>query len=352
MGTIQPLKPAVPSIQPAQVTDAMLPPAPGAKHLLAQPASMVEVLGAAFGWEVQQLQLQRFQSPQSNHKKLDAEYPESIEDSVSKSALYLLFIWQCGERSTVRERETDKDIWYIHNFQFESCLARAVFRGCLTGCVGEGLVNAFGNQKNGKMLDKSHFPPEYGAEAETSKSLPQKYCNPFWTSWNCIVLVKAGPRCLAGEFGHGLSSLPEPQGQNQGALGWKSGRRLGIPRSSGIGIKRRCGRILKMGEIFFVFFQKVRSCTLYIIKAHHDDLAPIPPVLLQLWTTICNDYCNRIRLFSCLYYRGNDLWNEIQMIESLHARKHFLNSIVILITKNQDLNAIFAARWPMDISWT
>lgn len=128
----------------------------------------------------------------------------------------------------------------------------------------------------------------------------KKYCNPFWTSWNCIVLVKAGPRCLAGEFGHGLSSLPEPQGQNQGALGWKSRRRLGIPRSSGRGIKRRRGRILKMGEIFFVFFQKVRSCTLYIIKAHHDDLAPIPPVLLQLWTTICNDYCNRIRLFSCL----------------------------------------------------
>lgn len=279
-------------------------------------------------------------------------HTQNIPKASKTAFLNLLFIWQCGERSTVRERETDKDIWYIHNFQFESCLARAVFRGCLTGCVGEGLVNAFGNQKNGKMLDKSHFPPEYGAEAETSKSLPQKYCNPFWTSWNCIVLVKAGPRCLAGEFGHGLSSLPEPQGQNQGALGWKSGRRLGIPRSSGIGIKRRCGRILKMGEIFFGFFQKVRSCTLYIIKAHHDDLAPIPPVLLQLWTTICNDYCNRIRLFSCLYYRGNDLWNEIQMIESLHARKHFLNSIVILITKNQDLNAIFAARWPMDISWT
>lgn len=71
---------------------------------------------------------------------------------------------QCG-----REKRTK-----IYNFHFESCLARAVFRGCLTGCVGEGLVNAFGNQKNGKMLDKSHFPPEYGAEAETSKSLPQK----------------------------------------------------------------------------------------------------------------------------------------------------------------------------------
>ena len=64
-------------------------------------------------------------------------------------------------------------------------------------------------------------------------------------------LVKAGPRCLAGEFGHGLSSLQEPQGQNQGALGRKSGGRSGSPRSSGIGMKRRRRRILKMGEIFF-----------------------------------------------------------------------------------------------------
>ncbi len=82
---------------------------------------MVEVLGTA-GW-VQQLQLQRHQSPQ-----LDAEYPESIEDSVSKSAP--LFDSVEGERKGQRMTK-------IYHFQFESCLALAVLGGCLKRSVLE-----------------------------------------------------------------------------------------------------------------------------------------------------------------------------------------------------------------------
>lgn len=198
-----------------------------------------------------------------------------------RNLLFICSLFDSVERRVQRGREKRTK---IYNFQFESCLARVVFRRCLKGCVGEGLVNAFGNPKNGKMLDKRSFSSRiwsWNIKIPSTKSTVTLFERPE------IASFKAGPRCLAGEFGHGLSSLPEPQGQNQGALGWKSRRRLGIPRSSGM------WEDPENGWDFLWFFSKgqIMHVTYHCITISHcDDAAPIPPVLLQLWTTIWNPW--------------------------------------------------------------
>lgn len=236
-------------------------------------------------------------------------HTQNIPKASKTAFLNLLFIcslFDSVERGVQRGREKRTKIYIT--FTSKAVLQGLCSEAVLQGVLEKGSSMLLGIRKTGKCWTKVIFLQNM--ELKHQNPFHKKYCNPFRTSWNCIVLVKAGPRCLAGEFGHGLSSLPEPQGQNQGALGWKSRRRLGIPRSSGIGIKRRRGRILKMGEIFFGFFQKVRLCMSHIIISQYH--------IVMFWRLYrlyccnfelqsetggcsCNDYCNRIRLFSFLY---------------------------------------------------
>ena len=99
-----------------------------------------------------------------NHHNPHAEYPESIEDSVSKSALYLT-VWR--EEYSARERNGQRYITFTSKAVLQGLCSEAVLQGVLE----KGLSMLLGIRKTGKCWTKVIFLQ--------NMELKLKHQNPF-----------------------------------------------------------------------------------------------------------------------------------------------------------------------------